>query len=142
MKDNIVLTDSKLTELMHKAGVRPSVQRIAILSFITNMKSHPTADNIYADLAEKYPSLSRTTVYNSLRVLTDAGLVRELEIESGNRHYDFAHQAPHSHFICRQCGRIYDMDIPTGLEHSSSPGFRIDSIDVYFKGACPSCKPN
>lgn len=104
------------------------------------MKSHPTADDIYVALAPKYPSLSRTTVYNSLRALTEAGLVRELEIESGSKHYDFARQAQHSHFICNQCGRIYDMDIPAGLENSTLSGFSVESIDVFFKGTCPRCR--
>ena len=106
MDNSMLLTDSKLTELMHDAGVRPSVQRIAVLSYIVNEKSHPTADDIYVALAPKYPSLSRTTVYNSLRTLAEAGIVRELEIESGIKHYDFARQAPHGHFVCRQCGHI------------------------------------
>lgn len=140
MDNSILLTDSKLTELMHDAGVRPSVQRIAVLSYIVNEKSHPTADDIYVALAPKYPSLSRTTVYNSLRTLAEAGIVRELEIESGIKHYDFARQAPHGHFVCRQCGNIYDMGIATGLEKTVSPGFLIESIDVYFKGTCPYCE--
>ncbi len=142
MSNSTLLSDSKLTELMHRAGIRPSVQRIAVLSFIANMKSHPTADDIYCELAPKYPSLSRTTVYNSLHALAESGLVRELEIESGIKHYDFAMHSPHSHFICHNCGRIYDMDIPAGLENAAMPGFSVDSIDVYIKGTCPVCKTN
>lgn len=140
MNDTILLTDSKLTEMMHQAGIRPSVQRIAVLSHIANKRKHPTADEIYADLAPQYPSLSRTTVYNSLHALVDGGLVRELEIESGNRRYDLAPQPPHSHFICRRCGRIYDMAFPAGVENSTTPGFSIDSVDICFKGLCPECK--
>ncbi len=140
MNDHILLSDSRLTEMMHKAGIRPSVQRLAILSHIANKRMHPTADEIYMDLAPSYPSLSKTTVYNSLHVLVECGLVRELEIESGNRHYDLAPQPPHSHFICRHCGCIYDMEIPPYLEKPATKGFTIDSIDVYFKGLCPNCK--
>lgn len=142
MQKTIPLTDSHLTELMHKAGMRPSVQRIAVLSHIANERTHPTADELYSVLASKHPSLSRTTVYNSLHALVEAGLVRELEIESGNRHYDLAPQPEHSHFICRICGTIYDMTLPDGLEKMATPGFCIDCVDLYFKGICPNCNTN
>lgn len=122
--------------------MRPSVQRIAVLSHIANERTHPTADELYSVLASKHPSLSRTTVYNSLHALVEAGLVRELEIESGNRHYDLAPQPEHSHFICRICGTIYDMTLPDGLEKMATPGFCIDCVDLYFKGICPNCNTN
>lgn len=136
------ISDSQLTEMMHKAGIRPSVQRVAILAHIANSGRHPTADEIYSDLAPIYPTLSRTTVYNSLNAFSDAGLLRELEIESGTRHFDLAPQPPHSHFKCNNCGRIFDMDIPAGLGRLVSPGFTIDSVDLYFKGLCPDCQNN
>lgn len=132
-------SDSQITEMIHKGGLRPSVQRIAVLSFVANTKLHPTADEIYGVLSDRFPSLSRTTVYNSLHALVDAGLIRELEIESGNRHYDLAPQLPHSHFVCRMCGKIIDMSMPSGVSEMITPGFQIDSIDVYFKGICPEC---
>lgn len=138
--DSKSITDSKLAEMMYASGIRPSVQRIAILSYIANARRHPTADEIYTELAPKFPSLSRTTVYNSLHTLVAASLVRELEIESGNRHYDLAPQPSHSHFICRKCGRIFDMAIPDGVCSAATPGFCIDSVDVYFKGLCPDCR--
>lgn len=134
-----LLSPSRLTEIMHNAGVRPSVQRIAVLSHIANLRRHPTADEIYTDLVEEFPSMSRTTVYNSLHALTSGRLVKELEIESGNRHYDFALQPPHGHFICRRCGRITDVEIPDGIGLSLMSGFRADSMDVYFKGICKDC---
>ena len=136
------ISDSQLTDMLHKAGIRPSVQRVAILAHIANTRRHPTADEIYSDLTPIYPTLSRTTVYNSLNTFTEAGLLRELEIEGGTRHFDLAPQPPHSHFKCNNCGRIFDMGIPSGLSQSVTPGFKIDSIDLYFKGLCPDCQNN
>jgi hypothetical protein len=124
---------------MHQARIRPSVQRIAVLANIANKRKHPTADEIFTDLVTEYPSMSKTTVYNSLHILVEANLVRELEIESGNKRYDLAPQPPHSHFICRKCGRIFDMELPAGLEKIPATGFSIDSMDVYFKGICQQC---
>ncbi len=139
MTDHKRYSDSELTKMIHSAGLRPSVQRIAVFSLVANSKKHPSADDIFSELTAIYPSLSRTTVYNSLHALVDAGLVRGLEIDCGNRHYDLAPQPHHSHFICRQCGRIFDMAIPSGIGAAASPGFCVDSVDVYFKGLCPDC---
>ena len=132
-------SDAQITDMIHRNGLRPSVQRIAVLSFVANTRKHPTADEIYGVLSEKFPSLSRTTIYNSLHALVEAGLIRELEIESGNRHYDLAPQPPHSHFVCRECGKIVDMSMPGNVSEIITPGFQVDSVDVYFKGLCPEC---
>jgi len=139
MRQTKNFTNRQLAEMMHNAGLRPSVQRIAVLEYIANMGKHPTADEIFTVLAAEYPTMSRTTVYNSLHAMADAKLIRELDIESGNRHYDLAPQPAHSHFICRKCGRIIDLALPSGLEDTPVPGFNIESVDVYFKGTCPHC---
>ena len=69
--------------MMHRAGMRPSVQRIAILSHIGNARTHPSAEEIYNVLKPSMPSLSRTTVYNTLHSLTENRLARVVEIETG-----------------------------------------------------------
>lgn len=134
-----IISDTVLTDHMHRAGIRPSVQRLAILGFVANKRLHPTADEIYSALAPAYPTLSRTTVYNTLHALVAGGLLRELEIESGNRRYDYARQESHSHFMCRRCGHIYDIPVPPRIDHNTPAGFRIDTVDIYFKGLCPAC---
>lgn len=139
MRQELYFSDSRLTEMMHSAGIRPSVQRIAVLSEIANRRSHPSAEDIFCSLSPKYPSLSRTTVYNSLHALVEGGLVRELDIECGCQHYDLLPQPVHSHFMCRRCGQIFDMPMPAGLAEKVSEGFAVDCIDLYFKGICPKC---
>lgn len=134
-----IYNESQLTDMMHKAGVRPSVQRIAVLSYISNFRKHPSADEIYDHLVRELPTLSLTTVYNSLHALVDAGIVKELEIESGNKHYDLAYQPLHGHFTCRNCGKIFDIAMPEALGDAAAPGFKVDSVDVYYKGMCPDC---
>ena len=140
-KDNIY-TMEQLTDMLHKKGIRPSVQRIAVLSSVLNGSKHPSAEDIYESLSPLFKSLSRTTVYNSLDVLTRNGLLRELEIESGCSRYDMAMQPDHSHFICRKCSRIIDLPMPSDvLEVPERVGslFSIDTIDVTFRGLCPEC---
>lgn len=133
------ISPSMYVEMMHNAGIRPSAQRLAILRHVVEGRRHPTADEIFRDVHMEYPSMSRTTVYNSLSVLTEGGLLRELELESGNRRYDFAPQPRHGHLRCSCCGRIFDMTLPEELHLPSPSGFRIDSIDIFFKGLCPEC---
>ena len=85
-------TQNKLIEMMNAAGMRPSLQRLATLDCICRL-GHPTAEEIYADLSPTLPSLSKTTVYNSLHALREQQLlVREIDIESGTCHYDLAPQ--------------------------------------------------
>lgn len=139
MREIITISPSESVLMMHRAGVRPSVQRLAILRNVAEGQKHPTADDIYRDLRAEYPLLSRTTVYNSLRVLTKAGLLRELELESGNRRYDFAPQPRHGHLRCDCCGRIFDMELPEELQFPVPAGFSIGSFDVFFRGLCPDC---
>lgn len=133
------LSDSRIVDMLRRAGIRPSVQRIAVFAYIANERCHPSADDIFTELTARFPSMSRTTVYNALHALIDASLVRELEIESGNMRYDMAPQPSHSHFVCRRCGRIFDMPMPAGVGTSATDGFRVDEVNLFFKGLCPAC---
>lgn len=142
MQNYDMFSAAELAEMMHKAGVRPSAQRLAILRNVMEGRKHPAADEIFREMQAEYPTMSLTTVYNSLRVLTEAGLLRELELESGNRRYDFAPQPRHGHLRCRRCGRIFDMQLPAGLQLPAPPGFSIDGVDIYFRGLCPECAVN
>ena len=132
-------TTSQMIDLLHKVKVRPSVHRLAVLGYVAEKRTHPTADEIYTSLAFEIPSLSRATVYNSLHMLVDNGILRELEIENGSTRYDLALQLPHGHFMCDRCGKIYDMPMPQGLEDAVPDGFKAQSIDFFAKGYCPDC---
>lgn len=94
MADDKRYTTSQLVEMLQRCNIRPSVQRVAVLSYVANGSKHPAAEEIYASLSQTFYSLSRTTVYNSLHILAEKGLVRELEIESGCIRYDMAPQPP------------------------------------------------
>lgn len=137
--NQVFLTDKEMVRLLHEAGLRPSVHRMAVLAYMANFRNHPTAEEIYAHLTQYFPNVSKTTVYNSLHALKCAGLVRELDIESGSARYDMASYKPHAHFTCRICGKIFDMPLPDKLETIVSEGFQTESIDLHFKGVCPEC---
>ncbi len=140
MADDRRYTTSQLVEMLQRCNIRPSVQRVAVLSYVANGSKHPAAEEIYASLSQTFYSLSRTTVYNSLHILAEKGLVRELEIESGCIRYDMAPQPPHSHFVCRNCGRIADMPMPEGIAAIIMQEYSVDCVDVFLKGFCPDCR--
>lgn len=139
MNTCINYTDNQIIQMLHQANVRPSLHRLAVLKYVANGRTHPTADEIYSALVVDCPTMSRTTVYNSLHALSGAGLLKELEIESGYTRYDLLHQAPHSHFVCRRCGKVFDMAVSDRLKELVDSGFEVDSVELSFKGLCPAC---
>lgn len=132
-------TEDYFIDMMSRSGLRPSMQRLLVIRQLSDHLGHPAADDIYKELLSKYPTLSRTTVYNSLHALVEHGLVRELEAD-GIKRYDPASLAPHGHFICRKCGAIFDMPLPADLLPEGDSGFEIDAVDLYYKGICPDCR--
>lgn len=137
--DQVILTDKEIVHMLHGAGLRPSVHRIAVLAYVANCRTHPTAEEIYVRMTEDFPNVSRTTIYNSLHALACAGFLRVLEIDKDSVRYDMAMQTPHAHFTCRLCGKIYDMPLPERLESIVGEGFLTESAELHFKGVCPEC---
>ena len=129
----------ELTKELKDRKIRLSHQRLKILEFITNNNIHPTVDQIYIKLHKEIPTLSKTTVYNSLNALIDAGLVKIINIEDNETRYDIVSH-DHGHFKCDSCGKIYDFEINIeGLKSKDLNDFKINNKDVYFKGICPQC---
>ena len=121
--------------------IKPSLQRIAIMSYLMEHHTHPTVDEIYQALAQSIPTLSKTTVYNTLKLLSDLGAATTLTIDERNTCYDAVTQ-PHGHFLCKKCGRIYDMPSisdTTQVEESVMDGHTVQEIHHYYKGICKHC---
>lgn len=91
-------------------NIKPSAQRIAIMEYLLSHRTHPTVDMIYNDLIGTMPTLSRTTVYNTLRLLGENDAILELTIDKHIAHYD-GDTSPHSHFQCKRCGKIIDIPL-------------------------------
>lgn len=124
-------------EILKKNNIRPSVIRVMVYDFLRNTDSHPTADEIYNELAPSVPTLSKTSVYNTVRILADAGLSKSITIDGMQTRYD-ADVSTHGHFLCNCCSKVYDfrLDTPPAAELD---GFRINSRQVYYSGVCPDC---
>lgn len=123
--------------------VRMTPQRHAILEFLFNCESHPTADDIYKSLEDQFPNMSVATVYNNLRVFKEAGLVRELTYGDSSSRFD-SNTTDHYHVICDQCGKIVDFHYPgldeveTLAEHVA--GFKVRNHRMEVYGTCPDCR--
>lgn len=124
-----------------KFGIKPSVQRIAILDYLMKYRTHPTADEIYGALFRSIPTLSKTTVYNTLKLFAEQGVLCILGIDERNVRYDID-TSGHAHFICIGCGKIYDIRV-ADLDKLISKGkeeFSVTEMRLYYKGYCKNCQ--
>lgn len=128
-------------DILTNHGVKPSVQRLAVMDYLVENHTHPTADEIYSALHKQMPTLSKTTVYNTLKLLTEQGAAIQLTIDERNVCFD-ADVSPHAHFLCTCCGKVYDMSLidPELEDHVVLPeGFKTTQTALYFRGLCNKC---
>ena len=137
------LTRAELKTELINAGIRPSVQRLAIYEYVRKSKAHPTAEMVYEALHNELGSLSLTTVYNTLKLYTDAGLILMLNIDDVFLHYD-GDTSVHAHFRCNSCGAIHDLPVKSDCSSwfDGSEDFQITDVQLYLKGLCKNCKEN
>lgn len=127
---------------LKESGVRITPQRHAILEYLIATMKHPTADDIYKALEDKFPNMSVATVYNNLRVFKKVGLVKELTYGDSSSRFDYA-TTDHYHIICESCGKIVDFKYPgldeveTLAEHMT--GFLVNKHRMEVYGICPQC---
>ncbi len=125
---------------LEEYDIKLSLHRIAIIEYLINNPTHPTADMIFSDLFPAIPTLSKTTVYNTLKLLEDSGAVRSIYIDDKSVRYD-ANLGIHGHFRCKSCGDIHDLNIE-GLDSLLIKGnhkLSINECQIYYKGYCGKC---
>ncbi len=129
-------------EKLKSTGVRMTPQRHAILTYLFQAKSHPTADDIYRSLESQFPSMSVATVYNNLKVFVESGLVREMTFGDASSRYD-ADLHDHYHAICECCGKITDFEHTpiVGIEEAAAlkTGYQVHGHRLEVHGICPEC---
>lgn len=122
---------------------RMTRQRSVILDTLMSMRSHPTADELYAVVRRQLPSVSLGTIYRNLDLLSRAGQVRRLDSGGSQARFD-AELEPHHHVRCSACGRVDDVavtpddQIPRPAE--SMHGFHITGYRIEYDGYCPDCR--
>lgn len=130
---------NQLAQLISERGLRPTQQRIEVYRYLLQHPVHPTAETIFQSMRAQFPTFSRTTIYNSLHALADAGLIRTVTIDAQEQRFD-ANAQDHAHFKCAACGRIYDFGMDEqAIRRICPPGFAVTVSDVYLTGRCPAC---
>ena len=127
-------------EFLKDNGIKPSFQRIKIYEFLMTSREHPTVENIYNALYDQIPTLSKTTVYNTLKIFVDKGIAMAITIDENEVHFD-AFTKLHGHFKCQRCNKIYDFDVALeDLVSEALDDFEVLEQQMFLYGICSSCK--
>jgi Fur family peroxide stress response transcriptional regulator len=131
-----------IKRFLGSSGLRCTPQRYGVMAFLAEHTGHPTALEIFEGVNRLDPRSSRATVYNNLRDLVQAGLVREVAVEGRAARFD-TKARPHHHFICDRCGSVEDLewyDVPRPAP--GSLGKRIlRECELIVRGLCVKCAP-
>ena len=119
-------------------------QRRLVLDLVRTEDEHPTAAEVFEQATKAMPGISFATVYNSLRYLKDAGLIREIaSFGKSPSRYD-SETYRHDHAVCSECGRLVDFDLPGTMELMRSAArasrFKAESVHLTLVGLCPTCR--
>lgn len=130
----------RVGDFLREHSIKPSYQRVKIYEFLLDSHDHPTVDNIYTALSESIPTLSRTTVYNTLKVFIEKGIASSINIDDTETRYDAITES-HGHFKCQSCGEIFDIKVDfSSAIKEELPEFDITEQHLFIYGICDKCK--
>jgi len=124
-----------ITELLRAEGIQPSAQRVAVARYVLFTDDHPTADQVWSEVRRDFPVISRATVYNTLNLFAEKGLLQSHSFDDGAGVFD-ANTEPHHHFIDEETGRIVDIPIDrlrvSGIHELE--GLDVDDVRIVLRG--------
>ena len=136
------MTSPDVPQLLRGAGLRVTKPRSEVLTSVY-ARPHADTDSIIGAVRSTLPGVSHQAVYDSLRALTDAGLVRRIQPAGSVARYEARVGDNHHHLVCRSCGIVVDVDCAVGdvpcLTPDHDHGFEIDQAEVTYWGLCPAC---
>ena len=133
------MQDIKIKDYLLENGIRPVNKRVKIMNYLVSRRNHPTAEMIYLELVNEIAGLSKTTVYNTLNLFVQEGIVRALNIESNELRYE-SDISLHGHFKCMECGEVYDFSYNKDLvEDLRLKNFILQDYQFSIKGVCSIC---
>lgn len=135
---------ARLREECRRRGLRLTPQRDLLLHALSDTVGHPTADELVRQVRKVLPTVSHATVYRNLQELVREGLIRTLD-RAGSAVQFEVNPDEHHHFICRKCGRVWDVylssvDVKVNRRRTAIDGFRIDRREVQLHGVCAACR--
>ena len=136
-------SDARIIQALRSKGYKATPQRIAICRFALSSKEHPSAQRVYEEVKKIHRTVSLATVYKTLQVLREIGLVQELSSQHSQTRFD-PNVKLHINLVCLQCGTIADLDDPVGRElirkTTDSVKFTVTEFHLDVYGICRKCK--
>jgi len=136
------LADALLTGKLRQRGQRVTPQRLVIHRVLAARDQHISAEEMHAQVGEQLPGTSLPTVYATLELFEQLGVVRRVSTGSGPARYD-SRVSPHGHAVCRSCGAVVDLDgdgpPPSAIESARRDGFVPDHAQLVVWGRCADC---
>ena len=132
-----------LIQQLRDRRIAVTPQRLAVMAALRSRRDHPTADHLYQEVRRQLPAISFNTVYKTLEILCQRGMVIKVNPLHAVARYD-GETGRHAHLICRQCHHIIDLDweaseVPS-LPAEALHGFQIENPSLTFWGLCPRCQ--
>jgi Fe2+ or Zn2+ uptake regulation protein len=135
--------DAAVTQLLRESGLRATSQRVVMHRLLRERDRHVSAEELLSEAGEQLPGVSLPTVYATLELFEELGIVRRVNGGGGTLLWDTRADA-HHHMICRNCGRIEDMETPLDLDRArraaARSGFQPDRAEVVVSGLCRDCR--
>lgn len=137
------MSDTSLAELLRERGLRLTPQRQLILEAVHDLR-HATPEQVHTAVRERAAGVNITTVYRTLELLEDLGLVTHTHLSHGSPTYHRVGEHQHVHLVCRSCGTVTEVDpailAPIAEQLREERGFRVDIGHTSFFGVCKECQ--
>ncbi|HHS98321.1 MAG TPA: transcriptional repressor [Chloroflexi bacterium] len=136
--------ERRLTAALHAAGRRLTRQRRLVMEVLEEAEEHLDAETIHDRARARDPRISLATVYRTLALLKEIGLVEEHRLGEGHAHFEAVQEVPHYHFTCLGCGRVIEFDAPQIAQVvralSEREHLRITDVHLFLTGYCAQCQ--
>jgi Fe2+ or Zn2+ uptake regulation protein len=133
-----------LRETLHTSGRRLTRQRRLVLEVLESSQEHLDAEGLHARAKALQPNISLATVYRTLQILKEMGLVEEHQFGEGHAHFETTQETPHYHFTCCECGRVIEFDAPQMVDVlrrlSKQKGLQVTGAHLLVTGRCAQCR--
>lgn len=137
-------TENQLAAALRNSGKRLTRQRQLVLEVLTESEQHLDAEGVHDQAKARDPNISLATVYRTLALLKEVGLVEEHRLGEDHAHFEAVPEEPHYHFTCTCCGRVIEFDAPQVKQVvrrlSEEEGLQISQIHLLLRGTCDHCQ--
>ena len=118
---------------------RNTIQKEIILAALRDQPRHPTAGELYEAIRDRYPTISRSTVFRVLAAQAEEGEILRLHLDGESDRYD-GNSHPHRHIRCQYCGRVADVTWVEPVMPADTAGFVVTDVSLHYQGICPDCQ--